>query len=468
LRDARRETHARIAQALDVGSPELMESQPELFARHYAEAGFAEKSVIAWARAGRVSAARSALAEAAAQYRKALDQLAKLPESSERLRQELEYRAALGALLRFVKGQAAQETGEAYARSSKLWEQLGSPPEFRQVPYGLSMVHVYRGELDQARRVGEDLLHLSQQRSDPAGMILGHSAAGQSILLVGGFALSRSHLEDLLTIDDPAAERTPVHRTGSHPLLTQGVLAIGLQCLGFPDQGAKRSEAAIADARRLAQPTYLAVGLALGSLYSALARDQAGLIERSDELMAVATEQGLPFYQAWAATFRGHAKVRQGDAAQGMALLRGGVAAYRKTGAVMWLPCFIALLAEAHEMSGQTPEAACLLDDAARLVERTGERWIAAELTRHRGRLLARSGNADAAEDLYREALSIAQSQDARLFALRAATSLVRLRAEQGRHAEALRVLAPLYGWFTEGASTPDLSEAKSLLDELA
>ena len=468
LRDARRETHARIAQALDAGSPELMEDQPELFARHYAEAGLVEKSVIAWARAGQVSAARSALAEAAAQYQKALDQLAKLPESSEHLRQELEYRAALGALLRFVKGQAAQETGEAYARSGRLWEQLGSPPEFRQVPYGLAMVHVYRGELDQARRVGEDLLRLSLQRNDPAGIVLGHSAAGQSILLAGGFALSRSHFEDLLTIDDPGAERTPVHRTGSHPLLTQGVLAIGLQCLGFPNQGAKRSEAAIADARRLAQPTYLAVGLALGSLYSALARDQASLIERSDALMAVATEQGLPFYQAWAATFRGHAKVRQGDVAQGMALLCGGVDAYRKTGAVMWLPCFIALLAEAHEMSGQTSEATRLLDDAAQLVERTGERWIAAELTRHRGRLLARSGNADAAEHLYCEALSIAHSQGARLLALRAATSLARLRCEQGRHAEARPVLAPLYSWFTEGANTPDLSEAKALLIELA
>jgi DNA-binding winged helix-turn-helix (wHTH) protein/predicted ATPase len=467
LRDARRETHVRIAQALDAGSPGLMESQPELVARHYAEAGFIEKSVIAWARAAQASAARSALAESAAQYQKALDELARLPESSERLRQELEFRAALGALLRFVKGQAAPETCEAYARTSKLWEQLGSPPEFRQIPYGLSMVHVYRGELDQARRVGEGLLRLSRQRNDPAGMILGHSAAGQSILLAGGFAVSRSHLEDLLTIDDPGAERTPVQRTGSHPLLTQGVLAIGLQCLGFPDQGAKRSEAAIADARRLVQPTYLAVGLALGSLHSALARDQPGLTERSDALMAVASEQGLPFYQAWAAMFRGHAKVRQGDVAEGMALLRGGEAAYRRTGAVMWLPCFIALLAEAHEMSGQTLEAACLLDDAARLAERTGERWYAAELYRQKGGLMLRQGHSEAVERLYSKALSIAQEQGAKLWELRAATSLARLHREQGRRAEACDVLAPICGWFTEGFNTAELHEAKALLAEL-
>jgi DNA-binding winged helix-turn-helix (wHTH) protein/predicted ATPase len=464
LRDARRETHLRIAQALDAGSPEVMEAQPELFARHYSEAGLIEKSVTAWARAGQASAARSALAEAAAQYQKALDQLARLPENPERLRHELEYRAAFGALLRFVKGQAAPETAEAYARASKLWEQLGSPPEFRQVPYGLSMVHVYRGELDQARRVGEDLLRLSRHRNDPAGMVLGHSAAGQSILLAGEFAVSRSHLEELLTINDPNAERTPVHRTGSHPLLTQGVLAIGLQCLGFPDQGAKRSEAAIADARRLAQPTYLAVGLALGSLSAALARDQASLTERSDALMAVATEQGLPFFQAWAAMFRGHAKVIQGDVMEGMALLRGGVAAYRKTGAVMWLPCLIAPLAEAHEMSGQTSEAACLLNEALQIVERTGERWFAAELYRHRGGLMQRQGHMGAAEDLYRQALGVAAEQGARLWELRAAMSLARLYGEQGRHMEARGLLSPIHGGFTEGFGTADLVEAGALL----
>ncbi len=119
LRGSRRRLHARIAEALEAHSPELMETQPELFARHYAEAGLVEKSVAAWAAAGQRSAARSALAEAAAHYQKALDQLALLPDSTAHLRQELEFRSALGALLRFVKGQAAPETGAAYARTAK-------------------------------------------------------------------------------------------------------------------------------------------------------------------------------------------------------------------------------------------------------------------------------------------------------------------------------------------------------------
>src|SRR5262249_6862253 len=147
---------------------------PELFAQHYEEAGLIEKSVTYWGRAGHRSVARAAIAEAAAQFQKGLDQLALLPDSSERQRQELEFRIALGAVLRAVRGQAAPETGRAYARARELWEQLGSPSEFLQVPYGQSRYHAFRGELDLALRLDEDLLRLSHQRSDSAGLVLGH------------------------------------------------------------------------------------------------------------------------------------------------------------------------------------------------------------------------------------------------------------------------------------------------------
>src|SRR5260370_24935553 len=143
-----------------------MDSQPELFAQHYAEAGLVEKSVAFWGRAGRRSAARSATAEAAAQFQKGLEQLALLPDNRERQRQELEFRSSLGAVLRAVKGLAAPETGRAFGRARDLWEQLGSPSEFLQVPYGQSRYHVYRGELDLSLRLEEDLLHLIRQRND--------------------------------------------------------------------------------------------------------------------------------------------------------------------------------------------------------------------------------------------------------------------------------------------------------------
>jgi predicted ATPase len=192
LRSTRQQLHARIAGALESQSPGLVETQPELFALHYAEAGLVEKSIVCWGKAGHRSTARFAMAEAAAQLQKGLDQLALLPVTPERQRQELDFRSALGAALLAVKGQAASETGQAYARARELWEQLGSPSEFLKVPYGQSLHHLFRGELDLALRVDEDLLRLSGQRNDSAGLVLGHLSSGRTLWLVGKFASSRS------------------------------------------------------------------------------------------------------------------------------------------------------------------------------------------------------------------------------------------------------------------------------------
>jgi predicted ATPase len=150
-----------------------------------------------------------------------------------------------------------------------------------------------------------------------------------------------------------------------------------------------------------------------------------------------------------------------------MSLLRSGLADHRATGTAVWIPHHIALLARACDIAGQIEEAVTLLDDALQIVKRTGERWLAAELYRHKGQLLLRQGHSEAAAELYYKALNIAQEQEGRLWELRAAMSLARLRRDQGRHAEARDLLAPVYGWFTEGFDTPDLKEAKALLDEL-
>src|SRR6516162_9063688 len=166
LRSTRQQLHAQIAEALETHCPELMENQPEIFAQHYAEAGFVEKSIACWGNAGRRSAARSAMAEAAAQFQKGLEQLALLPDDFARRRQELEFRSSLGTVLQSVKGYAADETGRTFARARELWEQLGSPSEFLQVSYAQSIYHAIRGELKLAHRLDEDLLRLSRQRNE--------------------------------------------------------------------------------------------------------------------------------------------------------------------------------------------------------------------------------------------------------------------------------------------------------------
>src|SRR5271169_7058834 len=146
----------------------------------------------------------------------------------------------------------------------------------------------------------------------------------------------------------------------------------------------------------------------------------------------------------------GWLKVKNGDVVEGMSLLRNGSAAYRATGAEAWVPYQIALLARACEIAGQIEEAVDLLDDALQITERTGERWLAAELYRHKGWLLSGRGQPEAAEELYRKALSIAKEQGAKLWELRAAVSLARFRRDQGRRGEVQAILAPVYAWFTE------------------
>jgi predicted ATPase len=466
LRGARQQLHAQIAAALEAHSPELMHSQPELLAQHYAEAGLTEKSAACWGKAGHRSVARSAMAEAAAQFQKALDQLALLPDTTERQRQELEIRTALGVVLHAVKGLAAPETGYAYARARGLWEQLGFPPEFLEVPYGQSRYHAFRGEFDLALYLDEDLLQLSHQRNDSAGLVLGHFSSGRNLFYVGRFASSRSHLGEVLALYDPISHRSLVHKIGLHPrVLSRGFLAFVLFCLGYPNQALAQCDQEIAEAQRLAHQPTLAASLALGVGVLSLVGDNAALDERVGELITMTTEQGFPLWASHGVLHRGWVKVKNGDVPEGISLLRQGLSAFRATGGSAMAST--GLLARACEIAGQIEEAVTILDDALRLAERTGERWFAAELNRHKGQLLLRVKQASAAEELYRKALSIAREQEAKLWELRAAVSLARLRRDQGRRAEGRELLAPIYGWFTEGFDTPDLKEAKTLLDAL-
>jgi len=211
----------------------------------------------------------------------------------------------------------------------------------------------------------------------------------------------------------------------------------------------------------------LASGLTINARLLALVGDYVALDHRADQLLKVATEQGFPAWHALGTLLRGWVKVQNGDVAEGLSLMRGGWTACRATGTVGNMTAFMALLADACEIAGQIDEAMNQLNSALQTAERTGERALAAELNRHKGGLLLRQGDTEAAEELYCKALDIANEQEAKMWELRASVSLARLRRDQGRRAEARDLLAPVYSWFTEGFDTLDLREAKSLLDEL-
>jgi predicted ATPase len=285
-------------------------------------------------------------------------------------------------------------------------------------------------------------------------------------MYAGKFGVSRTHLEAALAFYNPLAERSLLDQAGFHPNGNAlACLGVVLLALGYPEQALARSRASVAEARKLAHPPSLASVLAFGAVPFALVGDGAVLGEWADELVAVASEQGLPFWGAIGTSYRGWVKVRNGEVSEGISLLRNGTAAFRGTGAELFAPYPVSLLASACQIAGQIGESLTVLDGALQIVQRTGERWLAAELYRHKGELLLRQRHDQAAEELYCKALSIAVEQGAKLWELRAAANLARLRRDQGRCAEARDLLAPIYGWFTEGFDTPDLKDAKALLD---
>jgi len=354
LRATRQQLHAEIAEALETLFPELMESQPEVCAQHYAEAGLTEKSAAFWGKAGRRSAARSAMAEAASQFQKGLDQLALLPDDFARQRQELEFLSSLGTVLQSVKGYAADETGRTLARARELWEQLGSPAEFLQVAYAQSIYHAIRGELTLAHRLDEDLLRLSRQRNGPAGLFLAHQSCGRNLMFAGRLVAARSHLEESIALCDLDSDQSVVRQAGLHPeVASQGFLAIVLFCLGHPVQALARSTAAIANARRRGHPPSLAMSLTNAARLLSFTGNGAALDEWAGELATMADEQGFPLWRAAGIIFRGWVRVNSGDVAEGTLLLHKGLAAYRATGAEAWVPYQIGLLARAYKNAGQ-------------------------------------------------------------------------------------------------------------------
>jgi predicted ATPase len=469
LRSARQQLHGQIAEMLEAQSPELIDNQPELFAQHYTEAGLIEKSVTYWAKAGHRSAALSGMVEAVSQFQKALDQLTLLPDAPKRQRQELELQSGLGAALLLVKGFAAPETGHAYARARELWQQLGSPSEFLHVPWGQFFFHVNRCEFGVAQRLTEDLLSLSRQHNDIAGIVLGHTCSGRALMPIGRFASSRSHLEEALALYASISHRSLLHQVGLDPeVVSQTNLGYVLFFLGFPDQALASIRAAIIGARKLAHPPSLALSLGFGAILLSLIGDDAIFAKRLDELAVVAAEHGFTVYRATGMVLRGWLTAKNGDVANGISLLRDGLTAYRAIGQQAWIPYFICLQAAAYEITGQIEASMALVNEAFQIAVRTGERWFLSELNRQKGQLLLRQQRTETAEELFCKALSIAREQDAKLWELRAAMSLARLRREQGRRTEARDLLAPVYGWFTEGFETADLKEAKALLQELA
>jgi predicted ATPase len=471
LKSTRQHYHQRIAQVLDAQFPETAETQPELLAHHYTEAGLFEQAMGYWQRAGQHASDHSAHQEAISHLTTGIELLKTLPETPEHMQHALTMHIALGAALQMAKGLAAPEVEQAYTQAHALCQQIGETPELVPVLFGLWRYYNTRPQLHTAREFGETLLRLAQRAHDPALAVIAHYTLGATWIWLGALPAARLHLEEGIARYTPDQRRALGFRIGQDPgVACRAHAAFALWLLGYPAHALAHVHEALALAHALSHPYSLAGAQCWAAMVSQLRRDVPATYEQAEAAIALSTEQGFSLWIALGMSLRGWALALQGQGKEGLAQVRQGIAAFQATGATLRIPFWCTVLADVSDHLGHTDDGLQALVEAHTLVEQREERWWEAEIYRLRGVLLLKqtATQQEEAETWLRRALDVARRQQAKSLELRAATSLAHLWQQQGKRTAAHALLAPIYGWFTEGFDTADLQEAKALLDALA
>ena len=478
LRAPRRALHARIAETLESQFAEIGESQPELLARHCTEAGLIEKAAGLWGEAGQRSLERSAFFEGVELLTRALAQIARLPATPALRREEIKLQVALLTPLIHVKGYAAPETKAAAERERLLIEQaeaLGEPPEdpllLFSVLYSFWGANFLAFNGDAMRELASQFLALAEKKGATVPLMIGHRLMGSSLLLTGDIAEGRAHYDQALALYDPAEHRPLATRFGQDiRVAILSYRSLALWFLGYPEAALVDADQALNDAREMGQAATLMYALSHAAWTLIQCGNYATANAFIDEYSALADKKGTLIWKAAGMMFRGWIFVATGKASDAIRMITAGINAWRSTGSTGLVPAHLLHLAKAYAELGQFDEAWRCVNEMLAAIEATKERWWEAELHRVAGEIALMSPTPDApkAQAYFERALAVARQQQAKSWELRAAMSIARLKRDQGKRDEARDLLAPVYGWFTEGFDTLDLKEAKTLLDTLA
>jgi len=471
LKSTRQQYHQRIAHVLESQFPETTEGQPELLAHHYTEAGLNAQAVGYWQKAGQKASERSAHVEAISHLRTGLALLQTLPETPDRVQREVDMLIALGAALRATKGAGAPEFGETYTRARQLCRHLEDSQRLFSVLRGLWHYYYIHADLRTAYELGEQLLALAQQAQAPVMLVAAHRALGATLYYLAGVAEAHPHFAQGIALYDLQQHRASTFLYGEDAgVVCHNFAALALWLLGYPAQGRALLDAAVTLAQQVAHPFSLGFALSNAAVCHQFRREGRAAQEYAEAAISLTTEQGFLYWSAFSSILRGWALAQQGQAQEGITQIHYGLTIYPVTGADLFQPYFLTLLAEAHGTMEQPETGLTVLTEALALEDKTGVRWYDPELYRLKGALLLQQSldNSTEAEVCFHQAIAIAQSQQAKSWELRATTSLARLWQSQGKRQEAHDLLAPVYGWFTEGFDTADLQDAKAVLDELS
>jgi len=466
----RRALHARIANALESRFAERVKLEPELLAYHYEEAGLAGPAVEYWFRAARRDAERSANSEALNHFHRALELLKDLPQGPERDALELELLIARGAPLLTVKGYASHEIEKNFLRAKELSQKHSDSEHHCLAIWGLWVFHLVGGHADTARGLAENLLALAGRAQNPDLLIRAHESVGSSYFFLGRFDEAKAHQLAAKTLFDPNQNRSHALPYTQDPGITARIiLAWVFWILGEVDQVEPLALEALVMARELEHPFTLVFALTSLSWIYSTTRDAQRTLQLTDEAVVVSTKHSFELGLAWATVLQGWALAEQGRE-EGLRKLTQGLSAVAATGASLNNTFILALLAEIYLRHNRIDEGLGAIEDAQKLATTWGELFWQAELFRLKGELLLRQSDQSVhtAEQCLCEALKVAQNQNARMLELRAATSLARLWKKLNKVDEARRILHSVCAKFYEGVDNLDLSEAKTVLEELS
>ncbi|HEX6797587.1 MAG TPA: AAA family ATPase [Ktedonobacterales bacterium] len=465
----RRLLHRHIAQALETihaGDLDLVSGQ---IASHYDRAGQAERAIPHYQRAAEVARRVYANDDAIGLLVRALALIEHLPAGAARDAQELRLLLVLAPIYRITRGWTAPELEQVTQRTLVLCDAVGDDIQRAEALYGWESLLVVQARLEDVLTVAEELraLHEGAQRAAPS---LSDMMAAGTHLHLGRASEANDMFERMIGPHDPTQSLDQLDSIGWNVAVhTRAWQAHALWCLGYPERALARGREAIQLARDLVLPFNQALASAYFAIVQQLRADVATAKVCAEEAVELGLEYRAPYYHAWAAILLRYAETWEHPDTPRLTRLREAIEEFKVPGARLRLPYYLWLLATVCRKAGRIEQAMAVLDEAFAAAEASNERWWDAELHRLRGELMeARGGHPREVEVALLQAAAIARAQHARSLELRAAMSLARWWCGQGRADDARRRLSEIYGWFTEGFDTPDLSAARALLAELA
>ena len=469
LIERRKLLHEKVGQAIESKLDDKVGDQLSQVAHHYSRSDNVSKAIEYLGRAGQQAIQRSVHAEAIGNLRAALRLVEALPNSSERVKQEAPLQLALGVSLQAVKGYGSDDVAQAYGRARVLSEQIGDDLQLVAALRGESLYHTTRANYRTALEVGERLLSLSS--ANPEYLVEARLITGVVSIYLGKFRSSETHFLEGLALEFPEGPSKAFQSAGNSKAYCLAYFGRTLSILGYPDRALEYSNRAVSLAQTLSIPLALARSQGMLGLLYQVRREVDFAEEWADKNIAYATSQGFPYWRTLGSILKGWLLAQRGESQLGIRMYEDGLHGYRATGSRLGLSWFLGLKGELLAKVGRIDEGLDAIEEALSHVEETEERYYEAEAHRLKGELLLRRGGAGAlgaAEASFQKSLEVARGQQAKAWELRAATSLARLLSSQGRSPEGLKVLRNVYDWFTEGFDTPDLKDARRLLDELS